>query len=65
MFSHKIQFSLLLLLTWLFGVLIWFIVVEYVVYLAGDYGVCHHLTNQLFFPQAVMQALSSKSTIPL
>jgi len=65
MSKHKIQFSLLFLLAWLLGVLICFMVVEYVVYLAGDYGICHHLTNQLFFPQAVMQALTSKSSIPL
>jgi len=57
-FNHKIKFSFILLLTWLYGVLISFMVVEYVAYLAGDYGTCHHLANQLFLPQALLQALT-------
>jgi len=63
-FRHKIKFSLILLLAWLFGVLISFVIVEYVAYLAGDYGTCHHLTNQLFFPQALMQALTPITAKP-
>jgi len=57
-FNHKIKFSFILLLTWSYGVLVSFLVIEYVAYLAGDYGTCHHLANQLFLPQAFLQALT-------